>query len=153
MLVAPTAGPIAAAPAEALAPPSKPVKTASIDSILASTPAVAKPTPAAPPAKAAAKTALASAKPAATADKPSDKTAGFVVQIGAFSSQIQADKSWESAAGVAPGAMVGKGKHIAPMSKDGATLYRVAITGFDNRAQAQALCAKLSAAGKTCFVR
>jgi cell division septation protein DedD len=153
VLVAPTAGPIAAAPAEALAPPSKPVKTASIDSILASTPAPAKSTPKPTPTTTAAKAALASAKPATTADKPSDKTTGFVVQIGAFSSQAQADKSWESAAGVAPGAMAGKGKHIAPMSKDGATLYRVAITGFDNRAQAQALCAKLTAAGRTCFVR
>jgi cell division septation protein DedD len=164
VLVAPTAGPIAAAPADALAPPSRPVKTASIDSILASTPASAKPTSvkstaakptsakSTPPATVA-KTAVATAKPVATSDKPSDKVTGFVVQIGAFSSQAQADKSWESAAGVAPGAMAGKGKHIAPMSKDGATLYRVAITGFDDRAQAQALCAKLSAAGRTCFVR
>lgn len=147
VLVAPTAGPIAAAPADV--PQAKPVKTASIDSILAtqSAPASAK------SATSAAKPATATAKPAtASTDKP-DKVSGFVVQIGAFSSETLANKSWDGAAGVAPGAMAGKGKHIAPMSKDGATLYRVAITGFSTRADAQALCAKLTAAGRTCFVR
>ncbi|HEY1561029.1 MAG TPA: SPOR domain-containing protein [Caulobacteraceae bacterium] len=148
VLVAPTAGPIAAAPADV--PQAKPVKTASIDSLLATQPATAP----AKPAIASAKPATATAK-TATADKSGkvDKVSGFVVQIGAFSSETLANKSWDGAAGVAPGAMAGKGKHIAPMSKDGATLYRVAITGFSNRADAQALCAKLTAAGRTCFVR
>jgi cell division septation protein DedD len=173
VLVAPTAGPIAAAPADV--PQAKPVKTASIDSILATQPAAATAKPAIAASRAATATVkTASAKPPAAAtvktasatentpttssantagsDKP-DKVSGFVVQIGAFSSETMADKSWDGAAGVAPGAMAGKGKHIAPMSKDGATLYRVAITGFSTRADAQSLCAKLTAAGKTCFVR
>jgi hypothetical protein len=168
-------GPIAAAPADAVAKAdtaTKPVKTASIDSLLASAQATPKAAvkETGPDKKiAAAKPAVATAKPAtaivtadatakaatakaAAADKAA-KPGSFVVQIGAFSSQALAEKSWDGAASVAPGAMAGKGKHIAPMSKDGATLYRVAITGFDSRTSAQALCAKLSAAGRTCFVR
>ena len=162
VLVAPAAGPIAAAPADV--PQAKPVKTASIDSILATQSTPAKPAIAAKSATATAKPTapVAATVKAATADKPdktgdkpdkTDKVSGFVVQIGAFSSESLANKSWDGAAGVAPGDMAGKGKHIAPMSKDGATLYRVAITGFSNRADAQALCAKLIAAGRTCFVR
>jgi hypothetical protein len=54
---------------------------------------------------------------------------------------------------MAPGEMAGKGKRVAQVSKDGATLYRTAVTGFDTRQSALALCAKLTAAGKTCFVR
>jgi len=78
----------------------------------------------------------------------------FAVQIGAFSSEALADKSWNAVAGLAPGSMAGKGKRVTPVTTaDGATLYRTAITGFDTRDQAQALCAKLSAAGRTCFVR
>ena len=38
-------------------------------------------------------------------------------------------------------------------TKDGATLYRTAITGFASKDEANALCDKLKAAGKTCFVR
>jgi cell division protein FtsN len=75
-----------------------------------------------------------------------------VVQIGAFSSQSLADKEWSKAAAVAPGAMAGRGKRVAPVTKDGVTLYRTAITGFDSRDQAVALCEKLKASGGTCFV-
>jgi cell division protein FtsN len=78
----------------------------------------------------------------------------FAVQIGAFSSQNLADKGWSSAAGLAPSATAGKGKRVAQITKsDGTTLYRAAITGFDSREEAQAVCAKLVAAGRACFVR
>jgi cell division septation protein DedD len=76
-----------------------------------------------------------------------------VVQIGAFSSQSLADAGWSAAAAVAPGSMAGKNKKVVAMTKDGATLYRTSITGFASREEAQALCDKLRAAGKTCFVR
>ncbi len=87
------------------------------------------------------------------AKTPSPKGAAAVVQIGAFSSQSLADKGWDAAAAAAPGAMAGKGKHVESVDKDGATLYRATITGFASRSDAQALCAKLQAAGRTCFVR
>jgi hypothetical protein len=79
---------------------------------------------------------------------------GFAVQIGAFSSPSLADKSWNSAAGLAPGVMAGKGKHVVALNKpDGTTLYRTTITGFSTRGEAQAMCAKLTAAGRACLVR
>ena len=109
------------------------------------------------PAMVVAEAAPAAAKHAAASQEqtPNGKHAGgYAVQIGAFSSQALADKSWNSVAGIVPGSMAGKGKKVASVTKaDGTTLYRTAITGFDSRADAQAMCAKLSAAGRTCFVR
>ena len=82
-----------------------------------------------------------------------DSAGPAVVQIGAFSSESLADKEWSKAAAVAPGAMAGKGKRVVAVTKDGATLFRTAITGFASREQAQSLCDRLQAAGASCFVR
>jgi hypothetical protein len=138
-------------PATVVAKPVKPAaaKSPSIDTLLAeapAAPALAEPTPAAPkPA------APNSAAPKHVSPAPSG---GYVVQIGAFSSSALADKSWSAVAGLAPRDMAGKGKRVAQVTKsDGTTLYRTAITGFGTREDAQALCAKLTAAGRTCFVR
>jgi hypothetical protein len=49
--------------------------------------------------------------------------------------------------------MVGKGKTVVPVTRNGATLYRTFVTGFASREAAQALCSRLLAAGKTCIVR
>jgi hypothetical protein len=120
-------------------------KSASIDTLLA---ADAAPIPSKPPSP---KPALVS-----TSDgKPADpKGAPYTVQIGAFSSETMADKGWNGAAEEAPGDMAGKGKRVVPVTKpDGTVLYRTAITGFASRDEAVALCAKLSAVGKSCFVR
>lgn len=90
----------------------------------------------------------------ATPVKPVATTGGAAsVQIGAFSSQALADKGWNDAAKVAPGATAGKGKRVEAIQKDGATLYRTAVTGFANRADATAFCDQLKAAGKSCFVK
>ena len=123
-----------------------PAKPATIDTLLA---ADAAPT---------ADKKAASAKPVALASAdatPADaKRAAVSVQIGAFSSEALADKGWNGAAEAAPGDMAGKGKRVVPVTKaDSTVLYRTAITGFASREEASALCAKLSAAGKTCFVR
>jgi cell division septation protein DedD len=104
-------------------------------------PAPAKPAPAKPEAKAAA--------PAPTAKA----TGVAAVQIGAFSSQALADKGWNDAAAVAPGAAAGKGKSVEKVDKDGKTLFRTQLTGFASRADATAFCNKLKAAGKACFVK
>ena len=89
----------------------------------------------------------------APAPAPAAASGSFMVQIGAFSSQAQADKGWSVAAGIAPGAAVGKGKKVEAIQKDGATLYRTSVTGFSSRADATAFCDKLKAAGKSCFVK
>ena len=141
--------------------PAKSVKAPTIDTLLAGAP----PPVAAPRAEMAAtapsrrvdttSTAALNQATSATslAAKHANPAGGYVVQIGAFSSPALADKEWNSAAGLAPGSMAGKGKRVAQITKDGATLYRTAITGFDTREQAQAVCAKLAAAGRACFVR
>jgi cell division protein FtsN len=102
------------------------------------------------PAKDAGKAATAKDSPT---DPAKDSGGPAVVQIGAFSSESLADTEWSKAAAVSPGAMAGKGKRVIPVTKDGSTLYRTAITGFASREQAQALCDRLQAAGASCFVR
>jgi len=161
------AAPAAPAPAKAIAasPTVTPVKSAaigvkstakpaSIDTILAANSAVGS--PAKPLLKSATKPlAQSDAASGAKPDAPSNAKDGpALVQIGAFSSKSLADASWNTAAGVAPGAMAGKGKRVAPITRpDGTTLYRTAITGFASRDDAVALCAKLKAAGESCIVR
>lgn len=78
---------------------------------------------------------------------------GAVVQIGAVSSTSLADKAWSDAVAAAPGLGAGKGKSVEKIEKNGGTLYRTAVTGFSSKAEAQAFCVKLQAAGKSCFVR
>ncbi|MBR7619399.1 SPOR domain-containing protein [Phenylobacterium sp. 20VBR1] len=92
--------------------------------------------------------------PTPAAPKPVATAGGAAsVQIGAFSSSALADKGWSDAARIAPGATAGKGKRVEAIQKDGATLYRTAVTGFASRADATAFCDQLKAAGKSCFVK
>ena len=73
------------------------------------------------------------------------------VQIGAFSSEAIAAKEWSAAVARAGGA--GRGKRVEKVERDGAVLYRTTVTGFPDKASAQAFCDRLKAAGKSCFVR
>jgi cell division protein FtsN len=75
------------------------------------------------------------------------------VQIGAFSSEAQAEKGWNDAAKIAPGLAAGRGKSVQAVQVNGATLYRTAVTGFRSKADADSFCSALKAAGKSCFVR
>lgn len=130
--------PVAAAPLAPAAPP----KTAP-----APVPAKVAPTPVAPPKPAPAPVAQPKPTPAPAAG------GGAVAQIGAVGSTALADKAWSDAVALAPGLAAGKGKSVQKIDKDGSTLYRTAVTGFASRAEAQAFCAKVTAAGKGCFVR
>jgi hypothetical protein len=142
------AGPVAALPVTQ--PPAK-----SAPAVLK--PAISATAPALKPADAAATPAKTPAAPKpveAAAPKPAAAASGAaMVQIGAFSSQTLADRGWSDAARIAPGAAAGKGKKVEAIQKDGATLYRTAVTGFATRAEAAAFCDKLKAAGKSCFVK
>lgn len=94
--------------------------------------------------------------PKVDAKAPAPKPAAggkFLVQIGAFSTPALADKGWSDAAALAPAAAAGKGKRVEAVESNGKTLYRTSVTGFGAKADADAFCAKLKAAGKTCFVR
>ena len=83
--------------------------------------------------------------------RPAASGAGAGVQIGAFSSEAIADREWAAAVASAGGS--GRGKRIERVERDGATLFRTTVTGFPDRAAAQAFCDRLKAAGKSCFVR
>jgi cytoskeletal protein RodZ len=135
--------------------PAKPVQVAKAEPSAAKPPPLAASAPVAkpgvaPPAKAAAPKVVAkSAAPASAATS----TGVAAVQIGAFSSQTLADKGWNDAAALAPGAAAGKGKSVEKVDRDGKTLFRTQVTGFASRAEATAFCDKLKAAGKACFVK
>jgi cell division protein FtsN len=107
-----------------------------------------------PQPKPAEKPKVAAAAPAPKAAEKSAAAQGAAaVQIGAVSSEALADRTWDQAVAVAPGLAMGKGKGVEKVDKDGKTLYRTSVTGFASRADAQAFCDKLKAAGKACFVK
>lgn len=134
--VAPPAQQMASAePAKAL--PVKPV------------PAKAAPVKAPPPVQVA--TATPPAKAVTTAVKGASGPAA--VQIGAFSSNAQAEKGWNAVARVSPSKMLGKGKRVETIEKDGTTFYRTFVTGFASREDASAFCDDLKSAGKSCLVK
>lgn len=148
------AAPPAAAKVIAVSPvPALAVKTPAVVAKVA--PVVTKPVPmkavAATPTTAKPQSVVA--KPAAQATTPTKPSGGASVQIGAFSSQALADKGWNDAAKVAPGAAAGRGKHVEAIQKAGATLYRTTVTGFASHDAAVAFCDQLKAAGKSCFVK
>jgi cytoskeletal protein RodZ len=146
--------PLTASP-KAAAPPPAATQAALKPAIPAATPA-AKPAP--PPAQ---KAAAPPAPPPKAAPPPVEKkpaapetkTAGGAarVQVGAVSSTDLADKAWKDAVSAAGGLGSGKGKAVEKI--EGGSLYRTFVTGFASKADAQAFCARLQAAGKSCFVR
>lgn len=119
-------------------------------------PAIPAAKPAPPPAQKVAAAPAAPPKPApppekkaAPAPEPKAASGGARVQVGAVSSTALADKAWKDA--VAAGGGSGRGKAVEKI--EGGSLYRTFVTGFASKAEAQAFCAKLQAAGKSCFVR
>jgi hypothetical protein len=131
-----------AAPAKSSPPASRPVVVATAPEEEGLKPVVngghkAATPPAAPPAK------TASAAPAKGA---------AMVQIGAYSSAAIADQEYAKVKGAFAKFASGHGKHVEPVDRGGSTLYRTAFTGF-SKADAQAFCAALKAAGRTCIVK
>ncbi|MEY4250043.1 MAG: hypothetical protein RJA87_1676 [Pseudomonadota bacterium] len=153
-----TTAPVAGAPLPVTPLPVKPLPVKPLPvKPLATTPPAAQPKPA-PAAPVAAKPVAAKpveAKPVATkpATTPPAAKGNVYIQIGAFSTAALADKGWSDIAKAFPKPMAGKTKSVVPLQKDGATLYRTAIGGFASKADADAFCASLKAAGKTCFVK
>ena len=137
--------------------PTTPVKVAPAPPVQAAPLAAAiKPaipaTPPAPKAAAVSPPKVAPPEPKLTLVAKAS-AGGAVVQIGAVSTTALAEKAWKDAVGIAPGLAAGKGKGVEKIEKNGGTLYRTAVTGFASKADAQAFCAQLQSAGKSCFVR
>jgi len=144
-----------APPVQAAPPPKAAAPSAATTQALKPAIPAAAPPPAAkaapPPEK---KVAAAPPPPEKKAAAPAPKAApaGVArVQVGAVSSTALADKAWSDAVAAAPGLAAGKGKSVEKI--EGGSLYRTFVTGFGSRADAQAFCARLQAAGKSCFVR
>lgn len=132
-MVAPLAAPSAATEAA----PSRPVRTAGRVSRTAEVAAAAEERPA--PARAVATGPV--------------RTSGWAVQLGAYDSVGVARDGWNRASRTFGGALAGLDAITTSATVNGRTVYRLAVTGFDSRAEAAAACAAISRRGGSCFVR
>ncbi len=156
--------PVPAAKVEAPKPVTPPVKVAAAAPAPAAKPAaIAKvaPTPAQPSAPAAPATAppkqlaamTAKAPPAApVAAAPADSGA-YVLQIGAYKSQAEADAAWAAYKTKHAALLAGYSPNVAQADLgDKGTWYRLRIAGFSSKDVASALCDRLKADGGGCFL-
>ena len=96
------------------------------------------------PAKSETKTAKAEAKAPEKAVNPE----GWKVQLGAYANERAARTAWATL--VSQSAKLLKGQ--TPVYNPRGGLVRLQVGPFDDRPEAAELCAKLSAAGRPCFV-
>ncbi len=149
-------------PAPAASPPAaSPKSVAALIQQANSTPVTAKPAPApkqAPlppggPATAAPRQLGAQTGAPASVPIAAKPTGGYVLQIGAYKSQADADAAWKAY----------KAKHAALLSAysddvqqadlgDKGTWYRLRISGFADRDMATSLCDRLKADGGACIL-
>jgi Flp pilus assembly protein TadD len=76
----------------------------------------------------------------------------FVVQLGAFSTVARADAAWRQATRRIAGIDRFDARQSRVTVKAG-SLYRLAVSGFANRADAGRVCTQVRAAGGVCFIR
>ncbi|MBX3561703.1 MAG: SPOR domain-containing protein [Sphingomonas sp.] len=75
----------------------------------------------------------------------------YVVQLGAFSNEANAERAWvetQGRHGLTPYAPL-----TVTIDHQGRTLHRVAVAGFASEADARRLCGSIQAQGGECFVR
>lgn len=110
-------------------------------------PVVSAPDPVPEPVKTAAAPKQAQA-PTQTA-----AASGYMLQLGAFSSQESALNGWKQFSGKYPGSLSGLSPDVqAFQNSSNKTLYRLRAAGLTSRARADARCAALKAAKQPCFV-
>jgi hypothetical protein len=124
-------------------PVAAPAPPAAVAAVPASAiPAAGTPSPAA--------LAAAAAAPATLAALP--KTGPAQVQLAATPDEGGAEAAWDAARRQAPDLLAGKNAIILPAVISGASVWRVRLAGFASVADAQALCAQLTAKGVGCTV-
>ncbi len=152
-VAAATVAPAAAKPAPVLAKPAPAPVVAKND---LPPPAAAPALPIGPATAAPRSLALTQAKPASAPAAPAATVAAngaYVLQIGAYKSQADADAAWNAY----------KTKHAALLSGasdnvqqadlgDKGTWYRLRIVGFPSKDVASAMCDRLKADGGNCFL-
>jgi cell division septation protein DedD len=103
---------------------------------------------AAPPAQVATKPAA----PIAEKPAPAPATGSYVLQIGSYKSQAEAEAAWRTYQGKHSGTLSGYAQDIKMVDLGAkGTWYRLRVGSFADKAAAQALCAKLTAEGGACF--
>jgi Flp pilus assembly protein TadD len=154
---------IAPPPVAVAAVPAAPVPVASMPAIrFAPSTEIVQPVPAgagavraASPRAAARTVVLSGPSPIARLQRATYTPAAsgrFAVQLGAYSSVARAETGWQAAVGRM--AMLGTHSPAIATARHGTGLvYRLAVAGFDSRADAAALCLKLRARGGQCFIR
>ncbi len=75
-----------------------------------------------------------------------------VVQLGAFSSRSNVAAAWERYASKYP-SLRGRTPATARIAVNGATVYRLSVSGFGSSREAQGFCSSLKRVGGNCFVR
>jgi cell division protein FtsN len=152
-----TPAPAAAAPkptAIAAAPVSKPVPVAKAPPAKPVTPPtkMAEATPA--PATAAPKQLAAKAPPVSAPVAQAPVASGaYVLQIGAYKSQAEADGAWNTYKAKHAALLAGYSPNVAKADLgDKGTWYRLRIAGFSSKDVASALCDRLKADGGGCFL-
>lgn len=125
-------------PAPVVAKPAPTVAAVTNNATTSAPPTVAaKPTPAPP--------APETAKPAAAG--------GYVLQIGAYKSQGEADASWKTFAAKHAALLAGFTSDVKQVDLgEKGTWYRLRIGSFADKDAASALCDKLKADGGNCFL-
>jgi cell division septation protein DedD len=75
----------------------------------------------------------------------------FVVQLGAFSNEDNAERAWQQAE--SRFALAGHVPLTTTIAINGRTLHRVSVSGFATQADAVRLCGAIRTRGGACFVR
>jgi cell division protein FtsN len=154
----PPAKPVAAPVKTAEATPAP--KAAPIAKTPAPAPKAAATAPAQPsaplaPATAPPKQLAANAPPAPApvVQAPAAASGAYVLQIGAYKSQAEADAAWNSYKAKHAALLAGYSPNVAQADLgDKGTWYRLRIAGFSSKDVASALCDRLKADGGGCFL-
>jgi len=143
-------------PTETVPPPpvaQKPVQTAQAPTPSAAAPQIRTTTPAeqqstAPPQQLTSKPETAPSTPAPAAHATGD----YVLQIGAYKSQAEADAAWKVYQSHHAAMLGGYTKDVKQVDLGAkGTWFRLRVGSFPNKADAAALCQKLTAEGGACF--
>jgi cell division protein FtsN len=90
--------------------------------------------------------------PALQAPAQSASSIGYLLQIGAYKSQEDADAAWRAFESAHPAAAAYHSNVKAANLGDKGIWYRLRIGAFPDRDAANAMCAKLKSEGATCFL-
>jgi cell division protein FtsN len=98
-------------------------------------------------------TAKPPAPPAQAAAAPAAASGAYVLQIGAFKSQAEADAAWRAYSARHGALLKGYGPNVQQVDLgEKGTWYRLRIAGFADRDVASALCDRLKANSGACFL-